>query len=407
MKNVTRLLLFIALIGGEVIAQTYPHLYFRRPTSPSSNVWRFTHVTSGIDAFISVVGTKNASLNRIDDSSVYRHAWNPHIRVNSGAGSSDSSYVEFQIDFRYNSDGTPATLTNMAMTVVDLDGNGFGSFREMVVTSLPATPVGIVGSTISNFTSLNLLTLISGPLTFNNTDTSNIAAMSQINYANIQSYRLKVGVVGAVNSNTTRQFSFYFKGFNSMVFVLPIKLIGLEVSYNHELPVVKWSTTSEINSSRFEIYRSLDGVNYEFAGQVSAAGNSATMLNYSFSDKELYGQQLSQVFYKIRMVDNDGEYAWSNIVHYSNNEHFNTELSLSVFPNPCLGQLNISVDASEYGACTLEITDMFGKVVKFISNEELTGNSSLSIDVNELNPGIYFVRVNDNGKIITKQFIRD
>jgi hypothetical protein len=83
--------------------------------------------------------------------------------------------------------------------------------------------------------------------------------------------------------------------------LLPVKLIDFKAVSNNEVPVVSWTTTMEKNAKHFEIYRSLDGINYTLVSTVAAKGNSQTLTNYSFSDNNLYGQSAPKVFYKYNL----------------------------------------------------------------------------------------------------------
>lgn len=408
MKKTTQIIILL-LLSSNLFAQVAPNMRFRKPTTSDNITYRFRSVTSNVDAYISVIGSKDARVEEIDDSSMYHYAWNPHIRFTRNTSSTDSSYVQFRITFRNASNNALDTLDNVAMSVIDLDGSGLlGGYREMVQTSLPATPKGILGSSLNSILSLLNLTMISGPISYANTDTSNFAAMTQINYANINTYTLKVGVVGAVSRNTVRQFSFYFKGFNSMSVVLPIKLTDFTAQASNEVPVVKWTTTSEENANSFEVYRSLDGVNYTLAGVVDAKGGPQTISNYTFSDNALYGQSQSNVYYKLRMVDNNGDYNWSKIVHIGISTESSGITVSSVYPNPSHGILNVDFKSNSENDFTLEVIDMFGKVYQSINSIDFQNSSSVTLDINDLNNGIYFVRITENnGTTNTTKFIKN
>jgi len=402
MKKTIQIILLL-IISGNLFGQSYPTLRFRKPTSVNATTWKFSSVASGVDAIVSVIGSKNASLNRIDDSTMYAFAWNPFIRFTNNAGSTDSSYVSFRITFKKSTDGTDYTFNNMALTAIDLDGSGSNSYREMVMTSLPATPKGIVGSSITTISNTNNLALIAGTTSFSSTDTNTVAAMSQINYANINTFTFNVGVLGNVRSNTTRQYSFYFKPFSSMLFVLPVKLMDFNVVSNNEVPVVSWTTTSEENANRFEVYRSLDGVNYTLAGSVNANGNTEMLSNYSFSDNGLNGASFQNAYYKLRIVDNDGAYAWSKTIHLGVITEGGQTLVASVYPNPTAGILNISFKSVSDNDAQVEVVDAFGKVHRTVSSNDFGGQFTISLDLSDLNAGIYFVRVSEcgvNGSIV-------
>ncbi len=407
MKKTTQIILLL-ILSGNLFSQSYTQMVFRKPTTSDNITWRFKSVKSGVDAYISVIGSRNASVERIDDSGAYRQAWNPHIRFTNNASSSDTSFVEFRITFRKIADGSLDTIPKFAMTAVDLDGNGIGSYREMFSTVTPATPKGIVGSAISTLSSLTRLTLMSGFLSFSNTDTNNFIAMSQVDYQNVASYTVRVGVVGNVSRNTVRQYSYYFKPFSPLSFVLPVKLVDFNAVNNNEVPVVKWTTTSEENANRFEIYRSLDGINFVLAGTVNANGNTQFSSNYSFSDNDMFAKNTGNIFYKLRMVDNDEEYSWSKIVHLGYAETAAKTIVSSVYPNPSKGILNVSFQTVSENEFTLEVIDMFGKVHHSVNSADLSDMYSVSLDLNDLSNGVYFVRINDaNGAGNTTKFIKN
>ncbi|MEZ4805055.1 MAG: T9SS type A sorting domain-containing protein [Bacteroidia bacterium] len=408
-KTLLLLTILLTLISTSAISQTYPYLKFRKPTTSDNITWKFSSVGQGMDAYVTVVGSNNATVSQIDDSSKYAYAWQPFIRYTNNAGTNDTSYVDFAVSFMKTGTSNYETISNLAMTVVDLDGSGLNSYREMVQTDNgSATPIGIIGSTISTAVGSNNLALISGILTFNNIDTSNYAAMSQINFSNVSTYNLRVGVVGRVRGGTTRQSSFFFKPFSNMIFVLPVKLINFNASLTSEMPTVKWTTTSEENANRFEVYRSLDGITYTLAGEVKAKGNSQSISNYLFSDADLYGQSIEKVFYKLRIVDNDESAVWSTIV-YCGDLSFNSNTNIaSVYPNPCKGQLNINFKTLSESEFNIQVVDLFGKVYRNLDNSDVNGQYQLSIDLSDLSNGIYFVKViNETGNASTIKFVKN
>ena len=406
MKHTIKLIILL-LISGNLFSQSVPTLKFRKPTTSDNITWKFASVASGVDAFISVIGSKNASLDAIDDSTQYAYAWQPFIKILNKAKSTDSSYVHFKIEFK-KTNGAAQLMSSMAMTIIDLDGSGSNSYREMVSTSLPATPKGILGSLLSTITNSRAVTLISGTTSYSKTDTANSAGMAQLNYNNISSYTFKVGVVGTVSSsNTVRQFSFYYKAFASMVTVLPVKLIDFKAVSNNEVPVVSWTTTMEENAKHFEIYRSLDGVNYTLVSTIAAKGNSQTINNYSFADNNLYKQAQSNVFYKLKLIDNNGAYNWTLIVHFSQaTEAANTSIA-SVYPNPCKGIININFSSISENDFSLELIDMYGNVHHSLNNNDINGQYSVSIDFSDLSNGVYFVKLNENGQSSTIKIIKN
>lgn len=394
MKNTIKIIILTALtiISDNLFAQA-PYLRFRKPTTTDNVTFKFAHVVSGTDAIISIVGSRNASISRIDDSASNPFAWQPFISYGRTNNSADTSYIDFRITFKNSSNSNNVTLNNLSLCIVDIDGSGSGSYREMVAASKPSTPKGITGSTISSISSILNNIFISGTTSFNNIDTNNFIAMAQVDYANVNTFNLRVGVVGRVSSATTRQSSFYFKPFSSMNLVLPVKLIDFNASATENNNLISWKTTSEENANRFEVYKSLNGVDFELAGEVEAAGFSQTLQSYSFTDASI--AENVTVFYRLKLIDNDGSFTWSKIVTVAAT-NANTTKVQSVYPNPTSGVLNINFSQLSETNFNVQIIDAFGKVYQQVNSEDLNGSSNVSFDLTELNTGIYFVKVSSD-----------
>lgn len=82
-------------------------------------------------------------------------------------------------------------------------------------------------------------------------------------------------------------------------------------------------------------------------------------------------------------------------------------LNLQVYPNPTSGTVNISFDLYEKHYTKLYITDMLGKVVEnVVSSTELgAGNHQYTVGKTAMNPGIYFMNLNVDGKLFTQKII--
>lgn len=219
--------IILALTALSIYAAQAQTVYkFRKPTF-NSGAYKFTSVKPGVDAYITVIGSKNATLDQIDDSSSFKYAWNPFIKINKSLGSNDTAYIEFLVEFKKSNNLD--TQSEIIMTVVDCDGSGKNSYREMVQTPLPAIFTGYSNTDIIHSNNNGIATLLSGEYTFNSIDTisSHYPAMAEIKYKNKSFYKVKIGVIGKLtlqgNNTLVRQFSFYFKNFGALLIPLPIK----------------------------------------------------------------------------------------------------------------------------------------------------------------------------------------
>lgn len=109
--------------------------------------------------------------------------------------------------------------------------------------------------------------------------------------------------------------------------LLPIELgsfTGFHTGHSVELD---WTTITEKDNDYFIVQRTLDGVSYEEIGMVDGEGNSTRTIDYEFTDIMPY-QGVS--YYRIKQVDYNGEFAYSDIISVSSSEDKNLRLLYSI-----------------------------------------------------------------------------
>ncbi|WP_221394594.1 T9SS type A sorting domain-containing protein [Dyadobacter sp. NIV53] len=161
---------------------------------------------------------------------------------------------------------------------------------------------------------------------------------------------------------------------------LPVTLISFtatKVSGEVEgsTALLNWQTSSETNSDRFDIERSLDGKKWMNIGNATASGDKKSSSSYSFPDKKpMDGENL----YRLKMIDRDGSFSFSRI----QSVYFDTQISL--YPNPVKDLLKINGAASG----KVQLINNAGKVVFSSGNIPTEG-----IDMVNLSAGVYLVRI--------------
>lgn len=97
--------------------------------------------------------------------------------------------------------------------------------------------------------------------------------------------------------------------------VLPVSLIEFNGMVVSEAIRLNWVTSTEQNSSSFEIERSKDAVNFSKISRTQAAGNSLTLKNYQHIDsKPLAGMN----YYRLKMIDIENQFSYSNVLGIRN-----------------------------------------------------------------------------------------
>jgi hypothetical protein len=81
-------------------------------------------------------------------------------------------------------------------------------------------------------------------------------------------------------------------------------------------------------------------------------------------------------------------------------EQYNTNDNVSIYPNPATTSLQVSLAGTSEGS-TLVITDMLGNAVKQLA----VNSNQLSINVSELNEGIYNISISNKEGTINKRVV--
>jgi hypothetical protein len=177
---------------------------------------------------------------------------------------------------------------------------------------------------------------------------------------------------------------------------LPVTLLHFQAESQGNQVLTSWQTAIESNSSHFEIYRSRDGSIFNLAGTVAAAGNSVTLLNYAFTDNSPY-RDIS--WYRLKSVDLDGRFTWSNIVQVDRGN----PATVSLYPNPTNGPMILSVPAAIAGRRPIAfIYDGIGRKLRSF----LISSTTQPIDVSALPAGVYHLSFVSDQNTHTILFIK-
>ncbi len=169
--------------------------------------------------------------------------------------------------------------------------------------------------------------------------------------------------------------------------LLPIELVEFTGWYNGVENELHWTTATEINSDYFEIQRSLNGIDFMTIGTTPAAGNSMELLNYIFYD-DAPGSGIN--YYRLKMVDIDGSYDYSNIIAISlNNEVIQ---QITVFPNPSNNAITIEYLAAEAENIQIDFLDATGRKVISENRVLMQGVNLLQYEIVHLPNATYFIQ---------------
>jgi hypothetical protein len=173
---------------------------------------------------------------------------------------------------------------------------------------------------------------------------------------------------------------------------LPVELVSFKANAKDNRIILEWQTASEENNEGFEIQKSKDGIAWDILDFVEGKGTVSVLNTYTSTDR--LPTQGSN-YYRLKQFDFDGKFEYSKTVFVDFNR---LNEVVVVFPNPAKNQLTIIKGEGE-----ATIYNVFGQALKqlTISDDQAT------IQLTDLLNGQYYLQVlQENGTIVTKQFVK-
>lgn len=173
---------------------------------------------------------------------------------------------------------------------------------------------------------------------------------------------------------------------------LPLQLLSLSAIPQNDLGtiLVYWNTANEINTAYFIVETSSNGSSYTAMAEVAAKGFGNNSYFYAIDKSNV-------VFVRLKMVDKNGFYTYSNVVKLSSN----TDLlnGLMVLKNPTKHQLHLKVNATSLNHTAASLVNAQGNIVKrFILLQ-----GSQTIDITSLHGGLYYLQtISGTKKIVVE-----
>ncbi len=178
---------------------------------------------------------------------------------------------------------------------------------------------------------------------------------------------------------------------------LPVKLIAFTGNKIENKIVLSWATAAEKNSDRFEVQRSDAAGEWTPVGKVKAAGNSTFTQNYSYTDATSFNSNSmpATLYYRLKMIDQDGSYEYSPVVTIKPAD-VAKPVSVSVYPNPFAGHLNVKFETAGNTDSHIKVMDLSGREL-FSRTVGASGMVKLE-ETADLQPGVYFISIETNGQ---------
>jgi len=82
-------------------------------------------------------------------------------------------------------------------------------------------------------------------------------------------------------------------------------------------------------------------------------------------------------------------------------------LEMNIYPNPVINAVNVEFTLKTNSQVNLQLYDELGKLVKVIKKDNYKiGNNKIQLEIVDFKSGIYFVSLNVDGKVFTRQIVK-
>lgn len=186
---------------------------------------------------------------------------------------------------------------------------------------------------------------------------------------------------------------------------LPVTLSSFTATLStNNIVDLTWSTSMEINCSRFVVQRSYDGIH--FIDIKTVAGNGTTNLFHSYTaiDND-YGFGNKILYYRLKQIDFDGKENFSKTVSVK----INIANQFAVIsPNPFTDFININFQSNRRKIVSVKLFNVDGKEI--VSKEILVneGNNNFKIDhLSNLPVGNYLLQLFSEGQKLVQKIVKN
>lgn len=140
---------------------------------------------------------------------------------------------------------------------------------------------------------------------------------------------------------------------NTATNALPVSWLNQPVVKLHTRQTnITWSVTFQINNEKYIIEHCKDGRNFSPIGQIAGDGTSNETKHYKYTHTS---PSIGMNYYRIKQVDYDGKYSYSNIA----NVRYDGDSNIIIYPNPTSSEVTITTTEQT----TLQIMDVNGRLL--------------------------------------------
>jgi hypothetical protein len=182
---------------------------------------------------------------------------------------------------------------------------------------------------------------------------------------------------------------------------VPVELSSFTGYGTSEGVELAWKTATETNNSGFAVERSSDNITFQRIGFVNGNGTTASLHQYSYSDKTASGK----VFYRLKQIDFNGSFKYSKTIEVNASKPVSFALNQN-YPNPFNPTTTISYSVPEKSFVSIKVYNVLGNVVATLENGQVeAGQHQVHFNASGLSSGVYFYTISAGNFSATKKLM--
>ena len=181
----------------------------------------------------------------------------------------------------------------------------------------------------------------------------------------------------------------------------PVELSSFNAELISGVVTLKWKTITETNNKGFEIEKSTNGYTFRNIGFIYGNGTTTEPQIYSFTDKNIV--ENIKYFYRLKQLDYDGSYQYSQVVEVKNTIPVEFHLSQN-YPNPFNPVTYIGYELPVASHVVLTVFDINGKEIEvLVDQNKPAGKYKVKFDATKIPSGVYFYKLQAGDYFETKK----
>jgi hypothetical protein len=184
---------------------------------------------------------------------------------------------------------------------------------------------------------------------------------------------------------------------------LPVELTSFTGNWNGTNVTLKWETATELNNYGFEIEKKTELTGWYEIGFVNGNGTKQSPSSYKFNDSKI--NQPGKYSYRLKQIDNNGTYEYSQVVEMSLNPANGFVLEQN-YPNPFNPSTKIRFSIPKSSMLKLSVYNVIGEEIAVLADGYYdAGYHEVNFKAQNLPSGVYLYKLQYEGLIQMKKML--